>query len=124
MKKLLPTVVFLSLVVGGAMAEKDEDGFAGPNRLRTNESITIYRENDKGIATYVEGVLSDRKATVGQEVEASLTFFEDNAGAFKMAAPADELTLTRVDIDDLGMRHVRFQQVYQGLPVIVKGSNL
>jgi thermolysin len=116
MNKLFTILLFLSLAAGVAAA--DDDGFVGPNLLRGNDAVTIYKENKKGIPTYIEGIFPDKKAVAGREVETALSFFEEHKGAFRMTAPVDELQTQRIDADELGMRHVRFQQVYQGLPVV------
>jgi thermolysin len=47
----------------------------------------------------------------------TLRFLEDRKAAIKMRAPGDELVLEREERDELGMKHVRFQQVVKGIPV-------
>ncbi len=111
---LLLSALFLCSIVGA----DDSDGpIRGANLLRGDKNVTTYRESDKGIPLYVEGNLSTEKAS-GNEVDAALAYFEKNKGAYKMSVPADELKAGKVVTDDLGMRHVRFTQEYQGIPVI------
>ena len=117
MKRLLLTAVCcLSLAAVGQTAG-DEDGFVGPNRLRNTDAVQVYRENAKGVPAYVEGSLGTT-AKSGDHLQATLDFFEENKGAYRMANPSEELQPIRIDIDDLGMHHVRMEQRYQGIRVI------
>jgi len=111
----LLAVVVLCLLISSVFAE---DKIYGSNTLRGNPNLSAYLENDQGIPTYIEGNLSDRVTAKGGEVAATYSFFEDNRGAFKMTAPAEELKVVRMDIDDLGMSHVRLSQLYQNIPVV------
>ncbi len=99
------------------MADAPEDGFLGPNKLKNNSQVSLYQENNNGVVTFVQGALFAEKALRGNEFEAAIDFFEENRGAFKMADPAQELTLRRIDVDPQGVAHVRMDQTYQGLPV-------
>ena len=111
---LVTCLVFLPLL---SLAEMDEDGFTGPNNLRNNQDVTTYREDMRGVPVYVEGNLAE-PAAKGNEVNQALLFLDNNKSAFKMVDPSRELQPTRLDVDELGMRHVRFQQHYQGIKVI------
>ncbi len=111
---LLAVIFFIS---GSAFGGADADGFWGANQLRLSKNVTLYHANEKNIPSFVEGKLSDA-IPVGQEIEASLSFFEKHKAAYKMNNPTEELHPLRIDEDDLGMRHVRFQQYYQGVKVI------
>ena len=112
-------LVLCLLLPAAAMvfAVGDEDGYVGPNRLRTAPSVTTYLENDNGTPAYVSGQLAEKVAR-GTEIAAAYRFFEDNKGAYRMAEPGRELEVQRIDVDELGMRHVRMRQEYEGLPVI------
>lgn len=55
--------------------------------------------------------------TPGREAELAIAFVTARRDVFRLAHPADELKLTRVDRDALGMRHVRLRQVHEGLPI-------
>ncbi len=111
------SILFLCGIIGAA-----EDGpILGPNKLKADKSVTTYRESDKGIPFYVEGLLSNEKAR-GNEVDIAIRFFENNKGAYRMAAPAEELKARKIDEDVLGMRHLRLDQQYQGVRVL--GGNL
>jgi bacillolysin len=109
-------LVFIALLMAVTAGASDETQF-GPNKLRGNKNVTTYRENEKYVPTFIEGNLMS-SVQPGNEVSASLTFFADNKGAFGMKDPSEELRVKRSDQDDLGMRHIRFEQLYMGLPVI------
>lgn len=54
----------------------------------------------------------------GDEAEAALLFIERHAAAFRLAEPRAELSIVRVERDELGFQHVRLAQRFQGLPVL------
>ncbi|MDX9856657.1 MAG: M4 family metallopeptidase [candidate division Zixibacteria bacterium] len=117
MKHLLRLWALSVLVATTAAAQKDADGYVGPNGLRSSSAVTTYRDNGNGVPSYVEGTLSS-PVKAADQVAASMQFFEEHRGAYRMANPADELVLKRIDRDDLGMSHVRFTQQHLGLRVI------
>ena len=82
-----------------------------------NNSVTVYRESANGIPRYIEGTLLEKVAK-GNEVDAVLEYFTKYKDAYRMVAPAQEIRAKDVNVDELGMRHLRMQQVYQGLDVI------
>ncbi|MCX6827672.1 MAG: hypothetical protein NT002_00060 [candidate division Zixibacteria bacterium] len=86
---------------------------AAGNALPLSATLT----NNQNVLKYIEGTLSDPVAA-GDEAAASLRFFENNKGGFKMADPATELRLKKTEVDEIGMKHLRFQQYYKGIRVI------
>jgi Zn-dependent metalloprotease len=44
-------------------------------------------------------------------------FISANSEFFRIKNPAQELTAASIDEDDLGFKHIRFQQVFSGIPV-------
>jgi len=114
---LVLTTLLLLAVAATGFAAGDDDGFMGINKLRTAPGVTTYLENDNAQPRFVEGRLVDKVAR-GTEIAAAYQFLDDHKAAFRMVDPRRELTVARVDVDDLGMRHVRMKQQYQGLPVI------
>jgi bacillolysin len=112
------TLLTIMLLAMTAFADTSDDGFRGTNDLRDNASITVYRENVRGVPTYVEGNLMTDKAGNGSEFEVAISFFEANKGAFRMVEPSQELSLSRTDVDQFGNKHVRINQYYQSIPVI------
>jgi len=119
MKIFLLLLISLVFILTSVISANDsDDGFIGPNNLRNNQNVSMYRENERGIPEFVRGNLLPLKVAPGNEFQSAITFFEQNKGAFKMAAPAQELQLRRIDIDRMGMKHVRIDQYYNGLRVI------
>ena len=50
-------------------------------------------------------------------VQVTLSVLAENKALFKMRDPATELSVTRSEVDELGMTHARFQQMVHGGPV-------
>ncbi len=50
-------------------------------------------------------------------VKVTLSVLEQNKALFKMRNPAQELSVSRSEVDELGMTHARFQQMVHGVPV-------
>ncbi len=117
MRLLLTVVALLLLLVVVVYAASNEEGPAGVNHLRRSPMVTHYLEDNQAVPTFVSGRLAEKVAR-GTEAAAAIRFFEDNKSAYRMTDPQKELSVTRIETDDLGMRHVRFKQQYQGLPVI------
>ncbi len=117
MKKTIITCVALSLIFSGISMAAQSEVYYGPNLLRKNKAVEVYRENELGIPVHVEGTLSS-PVRRGDEVSAALKFFEENRGAYKIVKPSEELTVRKTEMDNLGMSHVRFDQLYKGLKVI------
>ncbi|MBD3403817.1 hypothetical protein GF420_13060, partial [candidate division GN15 bacterium] len=117
MKHLLRLCLLSALVATTASAQRGADGYVGPNMLRTSDAVEIYRDNKNGVPAFVEGELSS-PAKAADQIATAMAFFEENKGAWRMVNPTEELVVKRIDEDDLGMRHIRFTQEYQGLRVI------
>jgi len=117
MKLLLTVVALLLMVVVVVYAAADEEGPIGVNQLRTSPMVKRYLQDDQAVPTFVEGRLATKVAR-GTEIAATYRFFEENKSAWRMTDPQAELTVARMDVDDIGMRHVRLTQQYLGIPVI------
>ena len=87
-----------------------------PASLSADPAVDHYLLDDEGRTRYVEGNLAT--AQPGRELEATLQFFDRHLDAYAMSSPSEELEVRRVDTDELGMKHLRLAQLYQGLPVI------
>ncbi|MBD3381423.1 MAG: hypothetical protein GF404_04415 [candidate division Zixibacteria bacterium] len=116
MQKIFMVVFFILVFAVGLMA--DSEGFRGPDRISANPTVTIHEKDDNGVTSFVRGQLSETRATRGQEAQVAFEFFEANRGAFNMNSPSEELSVKRMDVDEIGMRHLRLTQNYQGLKVI------
>ncbi len=64
-----------------------------------------------GVPTYIAG----RLGSVTSKTNAPAAFFSQNEGLFRVQP--DDIVTTRVDTDELGMTHVRVQQMVGGVPV-------
>lgn len=117
MKILVLMFALCLLLIGGVFAAEEEEGPIGSNRLRLDPNVTRYLEAENGVPKYVSGRFTQKVAR-GTEVAAAYSFFENYKAAYRMTDPQSELAVGRIDVDDLGMRHVRMQQQYKGLPVI------
>ena len=117
MKTVTITLVLVLLTAVFCLAEQSTEIFYGKNLLRRNPNVEVYRENDLGIPVHVEGNLavSDRN---GDKVATAIQFFENNRGAYKMESPSEELIVRKVEEDNLGMTHIRFDQHYKGVKVV------
>jgi Zn-dependent metalloprotease len=89
----------------------------GTNSIRSDQTVTLYHESDKGIPDFVEGRFAQQVAR-GSEAAATIDFFTTHRDAYKMIDPAGELQAKRLDVDRLGMRHQRMIQLYNGIKVI------
>ncbi|HKK20443.1 MAG TPA: M4 family metallopeptidase, partial [candidate division Zixibacteria bacterium] len=89
----------------------------GTNSIRSDRTVTLYHESDKGIPDFVEGRFAQQVAR-GSEATATIDFFTTHRDAYKMIDPASELRAERLDVDRLGMRHQRMIQLYNGIKVI------
>ena len=85
-------------------------------QMQGDLAITLYRESDRGIPQYVQGELATGVRR-GDELNATISFFTTYRDAYLMRQPSTELKFKRLDVDRLGMRHLRLQQVYNGVPV-------
>jgi len=117
MKFTIWSLVLLLLLFSQGGADQSKSPSFGPNLLVNNPAITIYSADDEGIPIFVEGELSEPVAR-GDEAAAAIAFFEANRGAYKIAEPSEELVVKRTEEDNLGMKHIRFDQYHRGLKVI------
>ncbi|MCP4683930.1 MAG: peptidase M4 family protein, partial [bacterium] len=115
--RFLHLTMILLLLVPGAMGADAKDANVGPNDLRDNPNLTTYSETESGQARFVEGRLADNIA-LGEEIQATHKFLREHRGAFRINSPEEQLEVRRIDVDELGMRHVRLTQKHQGLEVI------
>ncbi|MGB5105217.1 MAG: M4 family metallopeptidase [Candidatus Zixiibacteriota bacterium] len=111
------SLLLSSLLVSTTVAQRPDDAKFGPNLLRTDKNVEIYHQNERGVPTFVKGELS-APVSRGSEVTATIQFLEAQRGAFRIANPAEEITLRKQDVDLDGMAHLRFDQFYKGIKVI------
>ncbi len=117
MREVVTVLLAGLFLFGSVWGAADEDGFFGPNLLRKNPDVTVYRAHQSGVPRYVEGRLSEQ-VNRGDEATAALSFFETHKDAYRMEDPTSELKVRRLDVDELQMRHLRLDQMYRDLRVI------
>jgi thermolysin len=115
---MLIAVVAASLLLGSVTLAASG---SGPNavaieRLKAKAGVGLLEETSSGRVRFVMGQLS-APIRAGREIEATLEFLNDHRAAYGIRNPVDELKVERLDLDQLGMKHVRMKQLYRGLPV-------
>jgi len=78
--------------------------------------VEVIRDRESGNLRYVVGLLSD-PVVAGGEASAVYRFLEAHKSAYGIEKPTEEVLVRGMDVDYLGMRHVRLAQRYHGLPV-------
>jgi len=113
----IATLVVIVLVQATfSLADGAKNYAPGIKKLQAATDAVVMLDSETGRLCYVNGHLSDQ-VPAGQEVEATLRFLAENKSAYQMEDPAEEVRLQRIDLDQLGMRHLRLDQQYKGLPV-------
>lgn len=92
---------------------------AGAELRRDASSGTVANLRGENLAKALESRDSYAALRRSSEyMEMALSFISEHRTLFALDAPRDELELVRIQSDELGYHHVRFRQVYEGLPVI------
>jgi bacillolysin len=94
-------------------SELQKQAFNRLKKVDTNISVT-WNENT-GTPTRLRGILS--RPIVGNPEIIANQFITEYVDLFAMKRPEKELKLLNVQIDKQGNRHIRYQQLYKGLPV-------
>ena len=84
---------------------------------------------DDGTVQYLKGKnlsleLDSVQLKSENPADIAISFVEFYRTIFKLAQPHDELRCLAVQTDELGLKHVRFQQIYQAIPVWGKELNV
>ncbi|MBX3226002.1 MAG: M4 family metallopeptidase [Labilithrix sp.] len=117
--------IVLGLFVGGTCLFACADTRSEPSSLATSEekaAEATLRERTGVAWTVRQDAVLHTAAFVapprgaGPRVTAK-AFLAANKDVLKLRAPDEELVVTRTDVDDLAMTHVRMQQVERGVPV-------
>ncbi len=58
-----------------------------------------------------------RAVTADVAADRAMKFMRDNKKLLRIENPIDEFVMNRTEHDDLGMTHIRYQQIYRGLEV-------
>jgi Zn-dependent metalloprotease len=92
--------------------------------IRSGKGMVIVPAMATGIPSYLYvkgGTLPMSYAPTGSEkpADAANLFFQEYKDIFGISEPGEEMKINRVSAADaLGMAHVRYQQYYQGIPVV------
>ena len=88
-------------------------------RLQPNSGTIQYLKGKK-----LSRPLSEKSPKSSQPEDIALAFIDFYKTIFKLQRPLDELRCTTDSTDELGLKHVRFQQVYKNIPVWGNGLNV
>ncbi|MEL6626206.1 MAG: M4 family metallopeptidase [Bacteroidota bacterium] len=90
----------------------------------TSDHAEVILGAETGLPIYLEGSLpglSARGIQQGQVAEqAAIDFLTQEASSLGIPQPTQAFSVVWIDQDDLGMTHVKMQQMFQGLPVYGK----
>ena len=105
---------------------KDQADFLNSDMALPSDAV-IRRDVNNGTIIFLrgdnlsEGLEGDKNFRVLQSenllAEIALAFLTAHRSVFKLMRPPDELTVSSATTDHLGLTHVRFQQVFKGIPV-------
>jgi thermolysin len=115
--------VFFGLTSVGYAEEPPSDKSDTYKKL-VNEAESepeITWDEETGVPTFIRGAFPvSENALQGMTVDAeeqAYTFFNQYGGLFQMKNPVTELSLMRDSVEKDGGTHMRFQQMYQNVPV-------
>ncbi len=87
-------------------------------RQRFGQLVDVGRYPALSAAASDSAALADSAPTVLAAGAAADAFIASHAGLFHLADPSDELQPAQVFSDNLGMTHVRYEQISDGVPVV------
>lgn len=128
MKLLVSAILAAVVLVVAGLAEAQvimanaAGGYAQtePDDLDLPDDVSVAWNSNTGTVSSMHGYFAlpeELSAAQLNAADAALGFLDTYAELFGIGNVQDELLLTSSDTDDLGMHHVRFQQIYQGVPV-------
>src|SRR3990172_2840399 len=86
------------------------------NKLKTStDSKLDIRFSENGTPKLLKGQLTAK--TQGDKLQFALDFVNEYKDLFMLKDPNSELKLKSIKTDKAGNTHIRFEQIYQGLPV-------
>ncbi len=69
------------------------------------------------VPTYIEGTLPNTSSANRSTTEVATEYLKAAAPAMKIKNPESEFAFKSEEIDEIGMKHIRMQQMYQDVPV-------
>ncbi len=99
-----------------------------PVMVNTVQNAKVQVDPERGTVRFMQGndlsaqLATDpdfiKMQTENRHADVALAFLQLIAKTLQLADPQRELVLKKVDRDDLGMAHVRFEQIYENIPVL------
>lgn len=90
-------------------------------KMPANSLNAIQAVSDQGLPTFIRtqsnGMESGVPATESAAEQASFQYLDELKSIIKIQQPSQEFQLKTNQLDNLGHRHVKLQQQYQGIPV-------
>ena len=113
--------------IGCLFSQKDKMTASSPNdhwaAIRVFAPDAVLRLNpDNGTILFLKAknlfdIKNETLPNAKTPAAIALSFIDRYKAQFKLKQPQDELKCLSATTDDLGLTHVRFQQIYQGIPV-------
>ena len=114
----LAILLLICVFVSGSHIEAAMDSFSRLEAAADGAIEATYSPNSP-YPTFIRGnfpVHSTDRGTM-EATDAADQFLDNHGPVFGITNPDKELTFASSSIDDLGMTHVTFQQIYQGIEV-------
>lgn len=73
--------------------------------------------NERQVPAYIEGELPSSKTINRSPAGLAMEYLDTAAPMMKIKNPSSEFSVVGVDEDELGMKHIRMQQMHQNVPV-------
>jgi len=121
------------MACAGYLQQSDCDYFLEMNMNPPKDAIIKYDEKNKTVIQLKGNNLSadlenDENFKLLQSTDKysdiALAFICAHHSLFQLNAPSEELSVASRQTDDLGFTHIKFQQVYKGIPVWASEINL
>jgi Zn-dependent metalloprotease len=109
------------------MAAPENEGPFGKRSFPPDADLRLNPEN--GTIQYLKGKnlsleLGGMSSASESPSDIALSFLELYKTLFKLQQPHDELRCVAAETDELGLKHVRFQQIHQAIPVWANELNV
>lgn len=73
--------------------------------------------NERQVPVYIEGELPSSKTVNRSPTGLAMEYLDTAAPMMKIKNPSSEFSVVAVDEDELGMKHIRMQQMHENVPV-------
>lgn len=73
--------------------------------------------NERQLPTYIQGTLQNASTANRSTTAMVYEYLEAAAPAMKIKHPKSEFSIKSEELDDIGMKHIRLQQMYNNIPV-------